>query len=169
MLLAGTYELTIDNKNRLSIPFAIRRSINDDVDGQSFWMLPGRRPGTLSMYPERYFKRVREHQPDDDLLSDQAYAYREFEYSQSVLLEPDAQGRVLIPDRLLKRVGFTKDVVLTGVRDHLELWRLEDFDKFETGMWPAYTEERARALEEMNRLGPATVSATTPGAGTTSK
>ncbi len=155
MFLSGTYDLAIDNKNRLSIPFTIRRKLSEDRDGHSFYVVAGRRRGTLALYPEKYFERLRAADPADDSLSDAAYAFRQFEYSQSALLEPDAQGRVLLPDRLVKRVGLAASVILIGVRDHLEVWRPEDFEAFDNEMWPAYPERRTKALEEMKQLAPA--------------
>ncbi len=161
MFTVGTHELTVDNKNRLSIPFAIRRKLSDDQDGQSFYALPGRRRGTLALYPEKYYERLRSGLPADDNLSDGAYAYRQFESSQTALLEPDAQGRVVLPERVLKRIGLEREVVLIAIGDHLELWRRDDFAAFEGGMWPDYWQQRAKAHEEMNRLGPDTTGATT--------
>ncbi len=155
MFLVGTYELVVDNKCRLSIPFAVRKKLSDERDGHSFYVMPGRRAGTLSLYPEKYYDRLRTGLPADDRLSDMAYAYRQFDYSQTALLEPDGQGRVLLPERLLKRAGLEREVVLIAVGDHLELWRRDEFRKFEESMWPDYWQQRAKALEEMNRLAPA--------------
>lgn len=154
MFFTGTYELTIDNKNRLSIPFAVRRKLGEERDGHAFYVMPGRRPGTLALYAEKYYERLRADLPSDDSLSDEAYAYRQFEYSQSALLDPDAQGRVLIPDRLVKHAGLEKDVVLIAVRDHLEIWRKAEFAAFDASMWPDYPQKRAQALAEMKNLAP---------------
>ena len=148
MFLAGTFELSIDSKNRLSVPFAIRRKLSEQ-EGHSFYVVPGRRRGTLALYAEKHYERLMADLPADDALSDEAYAYRQFEYSQSALLDPDSQGRVLIPERLLKRAGLEKEVVLIAVRDHLELWRRDDFEQFESGMWPSYPEQRTKAVQEM--------------------
>ncbi len=149
MFLVGTFDLVLDNKSRLSIPFAIRRKLGES---QSFYALPGRRRGTIVLYPEKYYEEMRADRPADDDLSDAAYAYREFEHAQTALLEPDAQGRVVLPDRLLKRTRLERDVVLIAVGDHLELWRSDDFAAFEESMWPDYWQQRASALEEMKRL-----------------
>lgn len=148
IFLTGTYELTIDAKNRLSIPFAIRRKLNPDTHGHSFYAVPGRRRGTLSLYPEKYYEEMRADLPPDDALSEEAYEFRQFEYSQSALLDPDAQGRVLIPERMLRRAGLEREVVLIAVRDHLELWRKEDFEEFERRHWENYHQQRARAVQE---------------------
>lgn len=160
MFLAGTFELTIDAKNRLSIPFQVTRKLNPDRDGQSFYLLPGRRRGTLALFPEKYYEELRGNVPPDDRLSDDAYAFRQFEFSQSALLITDAQGRVVIPERVLKRAGIDREVVLIGVRDHLELWRKADFEAFESAMWPEYTDRRTQAVHEMHAL--AAVGGATP-------
>lgn len=159
MFLAGTYELTIDGKNRLSVPFAIRRKLSEERDGHSFYVVPGRRPGTLTFYPEKYYEALRADLPGDDALSDEAFAYRQFESSQSALLDPDGQGRVLIPERLLAKAGIGKDVVLIAVRDHLELWNRAAFEEFEAAMWAEYPQQRAKAMSEMKLLTAARVAA----------
>jgi MraZ protein len=152
MFLAGTFELTIDGKNRLSIPFPIRRKLDAERDGHSFYVVPGRRRRTLSLYPEKHYEKLRDKVPADDRLSDDTYEYRQWEYSQSALLDPDTQGRILIPERLLKRAGLDKEVALIAVRDHLELWNRKEFDKFESGMWEAYPEKRTNAVRESEAL-----------------
>lgn len=152
MFLVGTHELTVDSKNRLSIPFAIRRKLNEERDGHSFYVVPGRRKGTLALYPEKYYERLLADSPDDESLSDEAYEYRLFEYSRSALLDPDSQGRILIPERLLDRAGIGKEVTLIAVRDHLELWSRDAFAEFEDSMWPEYPEKRARAVQEMKAV-----------------
>ncbi len=152
MFLAGTHELTIDAKHRLSIPFAIRRKVDEERDGQSFYVVPGRQRRTLALYPEKHYERMRADLPEDESLSDEAYKWRQFEFSQSALLRPDDQGRVLIPERLLKHAEIEKEVALLAIRDHLELWRRDDFEAFEQAMWPHYEQKRADAVREMRDL-----------------
>ena len=69
MFLAGTHELTIDSKKRLSIPFVIRKKLDGERDGHSFYVVPGRRRGTLALYAEKYYERLRADLPADDSLS----------------------------------------------------------------------------------------------------
>ncbi|HOO16352.1 MAG TPA: hypothetical protein PLU99_04510 [Phycisphaerae bacterium] len=149
MFLVGTYELVIDAKNRLSVPFNIRRKL----DEHSFYALPGGRPRTLALYPESYFEKLRPVPPVESL-SDTTQAWRQFEYSQCALLETDNQGRILLPDRLLKRAGIEKEVTLIGVQDHLELWNRRDFEEFENSQWEHLAENRARALQELRAFAP---------------
>ena len=152
MFFVGTYELTIDAKNRLSIPHAIRSKMNCDADGRSFYIVPGQRRGTLAIYPERYFEQTRAQIPTPEQISEDGYEWRQFEFSQSALVDPDTQGRVLLPERLLKRAGIGRDVTLIGVQDRLELWSRAEFDAFQDGKWPDYPQHRAAARDELRKL-----------------
>lgn len=151
MFLAGRFELNVDPKNRLSIPFAIRKKLDPERDGHSFYVLPSNRPGTLALYPEKYFERTRPLHAEE-MLSQETHAWREFEFSQCALLDPDSQGRILIPDYLLKRAGLGKEVVLTGAQDHLLLWNKADFEAFERAQWENFADRRASAMQELRTL-----------------
>ena len=152
MFFVGMYELTIDAKNRLSIPHAIRSKMNCDTDGRSFYIVPGQRRGTLAIYPERYFEQTRAVVPSPEQISEGGYEWRQFEYSQSALLDPDNQGRILIPERLLKRAGIDREVTLIGVQDRLELWSRAEYDAFQDGKWPEYPQHRAAAMQELREI-----------------
>lgn len=152
MFVVGTHELTIDGKNRLSIPLVIRRKLSDQITGNAFYVLPGRRQGTLALYPEKVYEAMLAEIPSDESLSDDAYAWRQFEFSQCALLGQDDQGRVLVPERLLRRAGIVKDVALVAVGDHMELWSREAFQVFEEQMWPSYPQQRAKAIQELKSL-----------------
>ena len=153
MFFVGQYELTIDAKNRLSVPHAIRSKMNCDTDGRSFYVLPGERAGMLAIYADLYFERsVRNWNPREANLSREGHAWRRFELSQAALLDPDSQGRILIPDRLLKRCGMKDEVTLIGVQDHLELWDREAYNRFQDEHWTKYDERRERAMDEYRNL-----------------
>lgn len=148
MFFVGTFELTIDSKNRLSVPYAIRRKLNEDRDGHGFYVMPGSRRGTVAIYPEKYFEGMRPV-PPAERLSPTASEWRQFEYSQASLLDPDSQGRLTLPKRLLDRVGIDKEVALIGVQDHLELWDRQAFNAFEDSKWDVFEEQRAEAMQEL--------------------
>ena len=152
MFFVGTYELAVDGKGRVSIPQAIRTRMNYETDGRSFYVVPGQRKGTLTLYPDLHFERLRKEEPAAELLSEETYEWRQFEYSQSALLDPDSQGRILVPERLRKRAGIDKEVTLIGVQDRLELWDRAAFDAFQDERWPAYPEERVRARREIRAM-----------------
>ena len=149
----GNYSLSIDAKHRLSIPHQVRSKMDASTHGRSFYVVPGRRPGILAVYPDLYFEWTRQEIPAEEQLSEDAHAWRQFELSQSALIDPDSQGRILIPDRLLKRAGINKEVTLAGVQDHLEVWDRAAYESFESSLWDKFPQVRKEAMAEFRELG----------------
>ncbi len=48
-------------------------------------------------------------------------------------LSPDAQGRIRIPQPLMREVGIEKDVMLVGMGDKFEIWDQRRFDELQVG------------------------------------
>lgn len=148
----GNHELSIDSKNRLLISYQVRATLNPDTHGRSFYVLPGPKRGILSVYPDKYYRRLRDDLPPEELLSQKARAWRQFETSQTALIDPDNQGRILLPRNLLKWGRIGKEVTLAGVQDHLEIWNREDYDKFQEQQWDELAETREEVLSELATL-----------------
>lgn len=130
MLCIGTHELTLDEKKRLSIPAAIRNSMDPQRDGTGFYIVLGERAGTLALYPNRYFwdyadRTARELEPGDE-----QETFEQVFYSQCAELEVDKQGRVILPEHLVTAVNLGRTVCLTGARDHLLLWNKGEYEAF---------------------------------------
>jgi MraZ protein len=47
---------------------------------------------------------------------------RRFYFSGTVEAVPDKQGRVMVPQALMQKVGIEREVLVVGVLDHLEVW-----------------------------------------------
>ncbi len=126
-ILYGEHELTIDDKNRLLVPAEIRKSLDLDRDGEAFFLVigPNRKPW---LYAKKYYEHLvsqgkQDLTPDEDVL-----AFDQYHFAMASRLEWDKQGRVLLPDKTLKRTGTGKEVTLIGARDHLELWNRSEWD-----------------------------------------
>lgn len=52
----------------------------------------------------------------------------------------DKQGRVLLPTKLARYAGLTKDVTITGVDDRLEIWDTGEWDRYVSGADDAFAE-----------------------------
>jgi len=127
LVLSGRHECTIDDKNRMLVPLAVRKKIDPERDGEGFYLVFGD-GGRLFLYPERYYEQLvsrdpRELTPDEDTL-----AYDRLNLGLAETIEWDKQGRVLLPDWMLKDAGVGREVTLVGVRDHLELWDRSDWE-----------------------------------------
>lgn len=139
-VLFGEYELNVDDKNRLLIPSEVRRSINQAEHGDGYFLVIGinRLPW---LYPERYYERLVTQSPADITPAQDLLAFDQLHFAMASRIEPDKQGRVLLPDKILKRAGIQREVTLIGARDHLELWNRPD--------WEARREELERRGPEI--------------------
>jgi len=127
LVLYGEHELTIDDKNRLLIPSEIRKLLNPDRDGEALFLVIGvnRKPW---LYPERYYETLVSQEPAEMTPADERLSRDQLLFGMASRLEWDKQGRVLVPDKTLRRTGVGREVTLLGVRNHLELWNRSDWD-----------------------------------------
>lgn len=127
LLLLGEFEINIDDKNRFLIPADIRKRMDPERDGTAFYMVIGadRRPW---IYPERFYEALASAEPAALIPGRDRLAVDRRLFGTASYLEPDKQGRVLIPDAVRKRTGLNREVTLVGVRDHLELWNRPDWE-----------------------------------------
>jgi len=127
LVLYGEYELTIDDKNRMLIPSEIRKALDAERDGEAFFLVFGtnRRPW---LYPERQYERQVAQIQQDLAPTDDVLAFDQMLFALASRLEWDKQGRVLIPEKTLRRAGLNREVTLIGVRDHLELWNRDEWE-----------------------------------------
>ena len=158
MIFTGFYEHSIDAKNRLAIPSKIRSRLDPQRDGEGFAVVPGRPSSTLWLYTERYFEQLATKGeaaliPDEDQLRfDQIY------FPLAEMSELDTQGRILLPERMIVRAGLGREVIVCGVRDHLEIHPREAFQKHVDASWEQYREyqfkARAAYRETRRQTGP---------------
>ena len=129
MVFTGTYDHQIDAKHRLAIPSEIRTLLQEDAQSRDpasnsgktyLYVLPGD-DRTLCLYTEQGFKYRAAQLDDSELDPDELLAYEKLLFSLARRVELDKQGRVRLPDNLLKMADLPSEVVLIGVKDHLEV------------------------------------------------
>lgn len=120
MLFTGEYEHTIDAKHRMAIPADFRSLMQPDSLGSAFYLSPGLN-GALWLWPERTFERLAGAMSSSLLQNEELMEFEQLLYSQSRRLELDKTGRVRLPERMLAEAQLGQQVVILGVKDHLEL------------------------------------------------
>ena len=63
-------------------------------------------------------------------------------------LKPDAQGRVVLPEKSMQRAKMSQAVTLVGIDDHIEIWPSDDWNARVESELPNLGE----ALYEASRL-----------------
>jgi MraZ protein len=116
-MLLGQYDHTIDDKNRLTLPSKFRRAFVDGV------VVTVGIDSCLDVYARPDWDRlVSDRLAALDPLSKQGRRMQRFFFTGAVEAELDKQGRVMLPPSLLEHAGLSREVVVAGVRDHLEIW-----------------------------------------------
>lgn len=131
LVFTGTFEHTIDAKNRLAIPSEIRALLepanagatgNPEAAGGSVFLYVTLSEGqVLSLYPEAAFAQRARELDNSELDPAEILEYERVMFSLTRRVELDKQGRVRLPEELLKMTKLGTDVVLLGVKDHLEI------------------------------------------------
>jgi MraZ protein len=156
-MFIGVHELTIDDKNRLSIPSGLRASMDPEKQGLDFYLAPGEREQTLELFPDKYYRKYVEKLHEALTDSPEAADFELFFTSMSALLEVDKQGRVLLPQQQLQLAGIGRQVTLLGNRDRLVLLNRENGQAFVQTTWPKYRDmkqvAKRRDLPGLGGLG----------------
>jgi MraZ protein len=116
-MFIGTYEHTIDEKSRLTLPARFREALGDGV------VLARGLDGNVAVYSRETWKVTVETRISSlDPLSREARELRRFFFSGAAEADLDRQGRILVPAVLTRHAGLEREVVVAGNYDHLELW-----------------------------------------------
>src|SRR5262249_41732123 len=131
MLLTGTYSRTLDDKKRLALPPRVRDKLGDPA---TLYVSPGL-DQCLWLYTEPNLERLADKLDQNPATDADARVYQRLLFAQTEAADLDANGRILIPERMLRFAGLEHEVVLIGDRDHLELW--------DSRRWQQYLERHA--------------------------
>jgi MraZ protein len=139
----GTFEHTLDAKNRLTVPAKFRASLADGLV-----LAKGVEPCLAIWRPGDYDQLVRRSLEGHHPLSPQVRQLKRFFSSSSVDLELDAAGRIGLPSHLAQHAGLGKDVLLIGADDSLELW--------DPARWREYDAQLTESVSQLTQtLAPA--------------
>ena len=139
MLLTGAYPRTLDEKHRLAIP-KLLRDVMGHPQKSVVYIAPGT-DGSLALYMEDALSQIGDQLAQSSPAGRDVRAFSRLFYAQAQPAEIDRQGRLRIPPELAQWAGLAKDVVLLGVRDHLELWS--------AARWESYLEEMQTRYDEI--------------------
>lgn len=143
MLLTGTYERTLDEKQRLALPKRFRDLLGSE--GQSLFLTPGT-DGSLALYAEPAFARMADKLAAQSPTAHDVRAFGRLLYAQSQSVELDAQGRFRLPPELAKLAELGREVMLIGVGDRIELWDKRRWEAYLDQQQPRYDDLAESAL-----------------------
>ncbi len=112
----GSFQHSIDDKGRLTLPAKWRSELAGGV------VVTRGLDGCLFIFPKDKFEAMALETDAQGIALADARAWSRYLLGHAADVEPDKQGRVLIPQDLRSFAGINGEVVVMGVMSRLEVW-----------------------------------------------
>lgn len=120
--MRGEFKSTLDAKGRMNFPIKLREEF-----GTSFIISKTIGAECIKVYSvedwENLVTKIK------DMPQTQTAAIQRFLFGSAFEIEPDKQGRVLIPAPLREYAGLSADIVIVGLEGRAEIWDKAKWDK----------------------------------------
>ena len=116
--MTGQYQHSIDAKGRLFIPAKLREELGD-----TFYVTISATDRCLTVYSEAGWDKLTEQ--FESLPYSKARKVIRLIFANAAKCEPDAQGRILLPQKLRDYADLKKEVVVAGLATRAEIWNAE--------------------------------------------
>jgi MraZ protein len=129
VVFLDTYEHTIDEKKRLQIPSDMREKIQAEVNAGAvvesdkpifLIAMPGDKQN-IRLYTEQQWDKIARDLNDSEMDPEELLEYESVVYGLASRVELDKQGRIRVPAKLKDMVKLGNDVVLVGMKDHIDI------------------------------------------------
>jgi MraZ protein len=118
-MFLGEYTHTIDDKGRVTIPARFRAELAAGlVVTRGF-------DRNLMVYPITEWQEMADRVAARPVSDESVRAFRRRIFAGATDLEPDRQGRIVLPQYLREFAGIDGEVVVAGMYDYIELWDAE--------------------------------------------
>ncbi|MEP9380937.1 division/cell wall cluster transcriptional repressor MraZ [Nocardioides sp. KR10-350] len=140
MFFMGTYTPRLDEKGRLFLPAKFRDRLAEGL------VVTQGQENCLVVWPEDVFMQEAARAQQTPMTSRGARDYARVLFAGAEQGTPDKQGRIVIPPLLRAYAGITKDVVVIGVMDRIEIW--------EPARWAEYSAAAQAKFAELDEDAP---------------
>lgn len=139
-MFIGEFRHTLDEKGRLAIPVKFRADLAAGA------VITRGLDRSLFLYPKTEWDKLASKLAGLPMGQADTRAFARLMLAGAMDVEIDKSGRVTIPEYLRKYAGVSKDVVVTGLYDRLEIW--------DEASWQEYSSRTERDSNDIaERLG----------------
>jgi MraZ protein len=117
-MFLGEYNHSIDEKGRLTIPARFRAELAAGlVVTRGF-------DQNLMIFPLQGWQELAQQITQRPLSNEDVRLFRRRLFAGAVDLEPDRQGRIVVPAYLREFAGINGEVVVAGMYNYVEVWHV---------------------------------------------
>lgn len=126
-MFIGEYNHNIDNKGRLAVPAKFRNKLKKGA------VVTKGLDNCLFLYSQEEWEKMAKKFASLPISQAKARAFARHMLAGAMDVTFDSQGRINLPDYLVKFADLKKKTVIAGVFDRLEIWDEETWEKYKTG------------------------------------
>ena len=141
-VFVGTFQHTIDDKGRLTLPAKWRDELESGI------VITRGLDDCLFVFPESKFKTMAEKVVAQGFENQNARDWERYILGNAETDEIDKQGRISISQKLRSALGLNGEVVVVGLYDRIEVWE----PKKHQAMTERVTSEPSAIAERMRDL-----------------
>lgn len=120
----GTHQSRFDSKGRMSVPApfraVLRRFAVDDMP--SLILRPSHTLDCIDAWPASRFEALAAGFEKIDLFSEDQEDLATTLYADAWPVEPDKEGRIVVPDSLVQHAALTESVAFMGLGTWFQIW-----------------------------------------------
>ncbi|GAC1347923.1 MAG: transcriptional regulator MraZ [Acetobacteraceae bacterium] len=120
----GTHQTRFDAKGRMSVPAAFRTMLRTgSEDGAASLVLrPSHKHSCIEAWPSATFQALAGSFDGLDVFSADQDDLTTALYADAWPVEPDKEGRIVVPESLVQHAGLTDSVVFMGLGRLFQIW-----------------------------------------------
>ncbi len=127
----GRYHHTLDPKNRLNVPAKMRAAFLTE-DHDTVVMTRGFER-CIYLYPMSEWRGLEDRMRNLSILDADTRKFIRLITGNAEEDQLDKQGRIVVPEPLLKFAGIEKDIVIIGMLNWIEVWNPETYRNVHEG------------------------------------
>ena len=140
-MFLGTYTPKLDDKGRLTLPAKFRDALAGGL------MVTKSQDRSLAVYPRDTFERMARRASSASRSNPEARAFLRYLAAGTDEQHPDTQGRITLSAEHRRYANLTKDCVVTGSVDYLEIWDSQAWQEYQQ----AHEDDFSAATDETLR------------------
>ena len=121
----GTHTNKLDAKGRVSIPAPFRAALKNGDDSGALILRPSHKYPCLEGWPIAAFLALADSMQSMPTLGDDQEDLAFALYSAATQMEPDREGRIVLPGELAAYAGLKDAVCFVGLSNRFQIWEPE--------------------------------------------
>lgn len=132
----GTYTPRLDDKGRLFLPAKFRDELSEGL------VVTRGQDRCLYVWTPEEFGKVTERAKQGSFTRKDTRDFVRMFFAGASDEKPDKQGRITIPPMLREYASLSRDCVVIGAMDRIEIW--------DAASWQAYSDQQEQAFSELS-------------------